>query len=341
MKLFQLISILAKNRSQYHAWLPYNIHWQIKNLKSLEDFLNTNPIIVGDVGARGKSLSELDNIKKYSECYAFDPDKETDKETRGKLYKKYKHFEWFLWEKDEDLKFNLFKDRALSSLYNPDSRYKNEFFGGKFDIEKEIDVKAYSLNTIIAKKYMPVPDILKIDTQGTEFKILQGAGRYLEQICMVEVELEFVHIYENQALFYEVCKYMYELGFEILHLDKVYGSRSNTSFKSKGQLIFADVLFGMREDKLEKLSKEQIIKYVILLINYGNKDLAWKIINQNPEIRKQIPKIDTYFKTLKKNIFARFWRYLGSQYNKLLCLLLFLRKTNNLPNDADRCYPYR
>ena len=58
------------------------------------------------------------------------------------------------------------------------------------------------------------PDFVKLDTQGTELYILKGMQHTLTRsIFSVEVEVEFIEMYQDQPLFNEVDSFMRERRF--------------------------------------------------------------------------------------------------------------------------------
>merc|ERR1740129_2744035 len=56
-------------------------------------------------------------------------------------------------------------------------------------------------------------DFLKLDVQGYEHSVLQGAERMLRNVLVVHTEVEFVEMYEKQALFAEVDQFLRRSGF--------------------------------------------------------------------------------------------------------------------------------
>ncbi|MGE0114272.1 MAG: FkbM family methyltransferase [Steroidobacteraceae bacterium] len=57
--------------------------------------------------------------------------------------------------------------------------------------------------------------MLKIDTQGYEFPILQGASRCLENASLVLLELSLQKLYRDQMLWLDLINYMAEKGFSV------------------------------------------------------------------------------------------------------------------------------
>lgn len=77
---------------------------------------------------------------------------------------------------------------------------------------------------------------LKIDVQGLELSVLNGAPNLLQTARVVEVELSMKPLYEGQALFPEISALLYDAGFEMVSFRPI-NSRAN------GDLVQADGTF--------------------------------------------------------------------------------------------------
>jgi FkbM family methyltransferase len=63
---------------------------------------------------------------------------------------------------------------------------------------------------------------LKADVQGFEQRVLAGAGRTLESVRLLEVELSLVQLYEAGPLFAEMLEYLKDLHFEPIWLERAF-----------------------------------------------------------------------------------------------------------------------
>ena len=128
-------------------------------------------------------------------------------------------------------------------------------------------------------------------------------------------------------------------GFELLYLNRVYGKSSRFKGEARGQLIFGDALFGISRDKALKLDLKKQIKYVALLINYGHLDFAFDVYNNNTYLQKKLPEIGKLLKSLnnRNKLKLAFKIFI----DKLIFVLLTLRKTNGMSYDSDRSWPTR
>lgn len=60
---------------------------------------------------------------------------------------------------------------------------------------------------------------LKIDVQGYEQKVLEGAQGILPQVKGIQLEVSFVPLYEGELLFREMLDYMNHLGYSLTYLN--------------------------------------------------------------------------------------------------------------------------
>jgi FkbM family methyltransferase len=83
--------------------------------------------------------------------------------------------------------------------------------------------------------------VVKIDVQGLELDVLDGAGAFLDRVQAVETELSLYPMYEHQPDWRELCDRIAELGFVFFAVDPGY------SDPRSGRLIEMDGLF-VREE---------------------------------------------------------------------------------------------
>lgn len=78
---------------------------------------------------------------------------------------------------------------------------------------------------------------LKIDTQGAESKVLDGATQTLPAINGIQIELSFVPLYEGQPLFLDIVNRLLDLGFDMHGILPVFIDQKT------GRLLQADGIF--------------------------------------------------------------------------------------------------
>ena len=92
------------------------------------------------------------------------------------------------------------------------------------------------LDDICAELGIDTVDLLKIDAQGFEDAVLRGATKTLAATRRIMIEVEYVPVYEGQALTGEIYKQVEAAGFEYVCNLTEYRS-------SEGTLLHADALF--------------------------------------------------------------------------------------------------
>ncbi len=124
-------------------------------------------------------------------------------------------------------------------------------------------------------------DVVKLDTQGTEFEIIDQGGRNtLTMALAAEIEVEFVELYRGQKLFAEVELLMRSLGFQLVGLKRHHWKRHDgrtVSSGSGGSLVFGDALFVNRRVLDEVLSPDESTRAVLILLRYGLGDIAARL----------------------------------------------------------------
>lgn len=327
---------LLRHGSHSHSGLPYNLNWRLKAAGPFYGFLSSNPVVVADIGARGGCPEELAGLKAHIDYYAFDADVMECSRLKGDGFHSFRALPFYVGDRSGTIPFHLYKRPAESSALGPSDRYRKMFGDDEFGIARTVQVESRTLDDLIATADLVLPDLIKIDVQGGELAALASCPNAIANATLVEVEVEFVQLYEGQPLFHEVCAFMYARGFEMLHLNRVFGQRAGYAGSSRGQLVFGDALFGRREDALANMTSEALAKYIVLLINYGHRDYASQLLGLFPRAAALLPDVG---QTLKPT--TRLRQGLIAQYDKLICLMMSLRSSNHLRHDSDRSWPAR
>jgi FkbM family methyltransferase len=78
---------------------------------------------------------------------------------------------------------------------------------------------------------------LKIDTQGFEHKVIDGAKNSLAHIKILQVEMSLVPLYEHQILFAEMNKMIHDKGYKIISIEPSF------SDDESGHMLQVDGIF--------------------------------------------------------------------------------------------------
>jgi FkbM family methyltransferase len=341
---FRTLLNACRNVSVYLAVLPYNLTW-LRDFSFAAPFLHEYPIRVVDVGARSFSLKELDPFREFIELHAFDADpEECARLAASSTVDEFKSFEvlpFFVGDRNGKVRFNIYQNESESSQLLPHPDFQRSF-NGKLSVVRTIEVESVTLDSLATRTGLEA-DVLKLDAQGTEHAILANAGALLEKALIVECEVEFLEMYQDQKLFHDVCDLLYQRGYVVLYLNRVFASRKNYHGHARGQLIFGDALFGLDKAAASRLDPVQKKKYALLLICYGLLDYAHELLLEDSEMRRISPELITFFKRVpdRDRSWGKAKRAAWMQVDKLIAMLLYMRRTNQLRYDSDRSWPIR
>ena len=180
---------------------------KIKIIKYFKKNTSGNITLI-DVGAhKGETIKYFVKFLNIENIYAFEPNKNIyDKllNNINKLKKDINCFNFALGDKNEIKPLNILNESSSSTInnLNKSSKYyqkKNKiinFFSKKQEIiQKDVEIKTLSsfMDNFILKNQV----ILKIDTEGYEYKILKGLSKkHLERIDFIYIE----HHYDQMII---------------------------------------------------------------------------------------------------------------------------------------------
>ena len=123
-------------------------------------------------------------------------------------------------------------------------------------------------------------DFLKLDVQGGELLVLQGAAKRLRDVLVVHTEVEFLPLYKDQPLFADIDVFLRARGFAF-HTMTPFGRTfkpmlvNNSIYASVNQLIWADAVYVRDFMTFMDLAPEALLKLAAMLHeNYQSFDLA-------------------------------------------------------------------
>jgi FkbM family methyltransferase len=89
--------------------------------------------------------------------------------------------------------------------------------------------------------------MLKIDTQGYEPQVLDGAGPLVGKFAAISLELSFVPLYAGQQLFDELVKRLRDAGYLLYAIEGGFGDRrTGRMLQCDGLFVRADLVDGQR-----------------------------------------------------------------------------------------------
>jgi FkbM family methyltransferase len=118
--------------------------------------------------------------------------------------------------------FHVTTREDSSSLFRPTS--PQEAMGVR--VKDTIEVATDRLDTQLRSEEVLRPSMLKIDVQGGELGVLQGASELLDVIDHIYLEVSFIELYENQPLFAETDTFLRSYGYSLRGIANGHVSRA-------------------------------------------------------------------------------------------------------------------
>lgn len=212
-------------------------------LKRLLKGAADDPLIVFDVGAfQGQSLREFRSIFPTSIIYSFEPFPDSFAKLQAAQDGRSKCFNLGLLDVASKQKFFANKGSYTNSvlpLHNDAKRNWNDHAGLEF--QEEIICEFTTLDQIVKQEGISRIDLLKLDVQGAEYRVIQGAKKSLESglIDVVKCEVMLTDTYDGQKPLHYYLKLFDDLNFDLKNI-------SDPVYHDNGDLINVDVIFRRR-----------------------------------------------------------------------------------------------
>jgi FkbM family methyltransferase len=280
----------------------YKTFHQIRNLISQLDFekidrtlilktrainkFSHNPINYVDIGARGGLLEFLKPFESVLNTIFFEPDTEEFLKMQ-KLHadKRAQIFNVAVSDSESTKTLYLTKKRGGSSLLHPSGHMIGLMAQDgngidRFAVEKTLEIKTQRLDDVIKFSEIKI-DILKIDTQGSEYEILGALGEH--RPFLICAECATTEIYKNQKSIFATGLLLENLGYFPLHLmDGHLIPKTAATWRNSTQL-YGDVIFVPDNSENGKaIINRDVEKWFAALCMHGYMDFAlWQISELN------------------------------------------------------------
>ncbi len=242
-----------------------------------------------DVGAmdEGEDRYDVLRLMGLANVTGVEPDEEQFAKLQNEKNRAGTYLPYFLGNGEEQT-FHLTRYPGCSSLYRPDSRVIDPFTSigtsenGNFRVVDTMQVQTHRLNDV---SECPMPDYVKLDVQGGELDILKNGMDKLKNALVIESEVEFVALYENQPLFGDMQVFLREHGFCLHKFVDVAGrsfkpfARDNNRYAATSQVLWADAIFVKDFRDFDSYTDEQLLKSALILHQlYFSYDLVHLIL---------------------------------------------------------------
>ncbi len=288
----------------------------LPHCRKLLDSLSESLIYV-DVGARN-GMFELAAIAPYVKAYGFEPNPEeyeklksgdTDVSWLGVPAPKYAetHYSpYAVGNANGTQKIYITNGPGAVGLIEPDidrlreiiwkgRRYHPNFGDEIFQVRKTAPVEVKTLGSFARENGLTRMDFLKIDVEGMEYEVLEGAGDLLADTSVIKVEVCFIPFRKNQKLFSHVDLLLRSFGFDLLKFETV---QAQVGYKEReypfsvgpavgwpdryGQALSCDAIYVNRNT-----SGQRAVAQAVVLIEKNYLDEALFILKRRSGVRDE------------------------------------------------------
>jgi FkbM family methyltransferase len=226
---------VIKERIYKRLRIPYSRHGLPL---SLLKYLPANkPISLIDIGAHNGSFTHALNEYCGISCGLLIeplPDK-SDKLKEIFNSPEYSVFECVLSDKAGFIDFEVNQAEFTSSILNI-KRSIPELSTINLGDAKIIKCEAKTLDELVSTSKITTVNLIKLDVQGAEHLVINGAINTLKITNMVWTEVSFKPLYENSSVFSDIYYLFEKIGFRLTEIEPGFRSPS-------GELLQADCLF--------------------------------------------------------------------------------------------------
>lgn len=239
-----------------------------------------------DVGAMwtGEDADRYADLERALPCevIGFEPIADEHQKLVELARPRHRYFPYFIGDGSPQTFYEC-KAPFTSSLLEPDLALAQNFerLPDYLEVVRTHQVQTTRLDDIPETEGV---DLLKIDVQGGEMMVLEGAWGRLESALVVDVEVEFMPLYKNQPLFADIDILLRTRGF-MLHQIQPIGLMFKPSF-AKGEPIptslhtsWGDTVYVRGFPTFDSLKPLPLLKLAAILHeNYGSYDLAARVL---------------------------------------------------------------
>lgn len=172
-----------------------------------------------------------------------------------------------------------------SSLFEPNLRLMDRYqnLGELCQVVRTEQVETVRLDAV--QEVRPC-HYLKLDVQGAEVMVLEGAEATLRDVMVIHTEVEWVELYKGQPLYEDVAMHLRGQGFQLLAIQGFAG-RAMKPLVVNGDLnlpltqhLWSDAVFIRDLGHLDEMGTDHILKCAALLHElYGAPDVVHYLLS--------------------------------------------------------------
>lgn len=202
--------------------------------KLIAQYIPKNPVILEAGACDGKDTLQMATFWKNAVIYSFEPIPELFEQTKIKLKsKKNVHlFPMALSNVTGEVEINVSSglSNGSSSILAP---FKHLEMHAEVLFNTKIKTQAITLKDWSEKHFVSKIDLIWLDMQGMEFKVLEAGQEILKNTTAVFTEVSLIETYHGVMLYPEFRLWMEDRGFKVIFEDLPYKDMGNVLFVRK------------------------------------------------------------------------------------------------------------
>lgn len=193
-----------------------------------------------DVGAnKGQYAIQMRRLGYDKKLLSFEPQQDAFNVLKKVATKdpQWEVYDYALGDENTNSSIHIADNSFSSSILNMLPAHLESAPESKYVGNQEIEIK--KLDSIFDTLCSPSASVmLKIDTQGYEKNVIDGAEESLKSIKIIQLEMSILPLYENEILYIEMIQYLKARGFELFSLES-----GGFYDLNSGQLLQVDGIF--------------------------------------------------------------------------------------------------
>ncbi|MCX6272534.1 MAG: FkbM family methyltransferase [Bacteroidetes bacterium] len=199
-----------------------------------------------DVGASdGGFAKKIRNWLPSAQLYCIEPIKASFQKLSEKFVNdpNFRSFNLALSDRKETRSFYVHSAAGCSSLLPMAELHKKVYPGSESYVEENLETS--TLDEVFCNFTLTAPVLLKIDVQGAEKLVLEGASQLLGNVKVIFLEISFTELYDQNPLVNEMIAFLETRGFSLAGMENISQSLIDGTF------LQADAFFVKREPVTE------------------------------------------------------------------------------------------
>tara|TARA_B100000900_G_C20551062_1_gene704761 strand:+ start:639 stop:1553 length:915 start_codon:yes stop_codon:yes gene_type:complete len=177
-----------------------------------------------DIGAGQRILPELINFDGFANVYLIDPNKNLDysyQQLKKYFFDNKSIYKYNTAISDKTSHLNYFESKISTiSTFSLTRSKRNKLSNLYYSKSKKINV--YSFKDFLKIYKLPKPDVIKIDVEGFELKVLQSVISCSSPL-IIQIEVNINNSFLSET-FYSIQKILYEKGYFFYTMFPSYGN---------------------------------------------------------------------------------------------------------------------